>query len=207
MRRITALLLIATGWVYFAFLFLSIRVDELEAHNLNLEVKIETLADAYDRDTLSEYHRGHREGAEKVLSSGKGNLKALEILFSRYPKAAPVHFARWTVEYATKYEVPVLVLAGIIIQESSCNPLARSSVNALGLTQVIWKYWATFLREKGIAQKESDLYNPRISIEAGACILAYLIDLHDGDIDKALNHYSGGARGYVGKVIKKGGLR
>ena len=201
------LILFVTGWVYFSFLALSLRVDELEAHNLHLEGKIEVMAEAYDRDTALAYHQGHGEGVDRTLNSGRGNIKALEILFSRYPKAAPAHFARWVVEYATKHEVPTLILAGIIAQESSCDPLARSSKNALGLTQVIWRFWATFLQEKGIAQKESDLFNPRISIEAGACILAYLIDLYDGDLDKALKHYSGGAKGYVGKVIRKGSLR
>lgn len=129
-------------------------------------------------------------------------MEALTTLFSRYPAIAnPGHYARCVVLSSARHHVPMVVLAGMVLQESSGKPDARSNCGAVGLTQIRWKFWGTMLVKMKIATKESDLHNPRISIEAGACILRYLLDKHDGDLQEALRHYSGDATKYVEKVI------
>jgi soluble lytic murein transglycosylase-like protein len=90
----------------------------------------------------------------------------------------------------------------MVMQESSCNPKAVSKTGAKGLTQIDWRWWGSFLQDLGIAQDEADLFDPETSIEAGAAILAHLIDRY-GSIERALEHYSGGAREYSQKIMHR----
>jgi soluble lytic murein transglycosylase-like protein len=94
----------------------------------------------------------------------------------------------------------MVVLAGMVLQESSGKPTARSRCGAVGLTQIRWKYWSETLINAGVCETETDLLVPETAIEAGAYILRILLDKY-GDIDGALWHYSGNARGYTDKVI------
>jgi len=87
-----------------------------------------------------------------------------------------------------------------VLQESSGKATARSNCGAVGLTQVRWRFWGETLISAGICVTEADLLMPETAIEAGAYILRTLLDRY-GDIDGALRHYSGNARGYVDKVI------
>jgi len=153
------------------------------------------------------YHQGLNKGIDEGLKKAADRsiaAKAVYMVYIRYGLDGETaqKYARWTVESAYKYQVPVIILAGLITQESSCRADAVSSTGAIGLTQVDWRWWGEFLKARGIAQKKADLFNPRISIEAGAAILAHLIDRY-GSIEKALKHYSGGAKQYVSKICKR----
>jgi hypothetical protein len=168
--------------------------------NLHLTNVIETQRDMYTRDTALAYNAGVKHGIEQAVDSSP-DVEALTTLFSRYPAIDdPEHYARCVVLSSARHRVPMVVLAGMVLQESSGNPDARSSCGAVGLTQIRWRYWGETLKDAGICEKESDLLEPETSIEAGAYILRTLIDTH-GDIDGALRHYSGNARGYTDKVI------
>jgi soluble lytic murein transglycosylase-like protein len=57
------------------------------------------------------------------------------------------------------------------------------------------------LTKLGIAQTEQDLHVPEVGIEAGAAILRFLLDRYEGDLEKAMKHYSGGATSYLRKVV------
>lgn len=184
-------------WGVFLFLLVCVQVATgclLYHHLTNLKAM-------YARDTQLAYEAGVRHGIEQAVDSSP-DVEALATLFSRYRHADAPNFARWVVYYSAKYRVPQIVLAGMVMQESSGNPDARSSCGAVGLTQIRWRYWGETLKDAGICEKESDLLEPETSIEAGAFILRTLLDRY-GDIDGALKHYSGNARGYVDKCIRR----
>jgi hypothetical protein len=186
MRKLLLLLLIVTVVV--------------TAANLHLVRVIDTQRDMYARDTALAYNAGVKHGIEQAVDSSP-DVEALTTLFSRYPAIDdPEHYARCVVLSSARHRVPMVVLAGMVLQESSGNPDARSSCGAVGLTQIRWRYWGETLKDAGICEKESDLLEPETSIEAGAYILRTLIDTH-GDIDGALRHYSGNAKNYTDKVI------
>ncbi len=167
--------------------------------DLHLVRVIDTQRDMYARDTVLAYEAGIRHGIEQAVDSSP-DVEALTTLFARYRHADAPNFARWVVYYSAKYRVPQIVLAGMVMQESSGRSDARSSCGAVGLTQIRWKYWSETLINAGVCETETDLLVPETAIEAGAYILRTLLDRY-GDIDKALRHYSGNARGYTDKVI------
>ncbi len=156
----------------------------------------------YERDTALAYNAGVKHGIEQAVDSSP-DVEALTVLFSRYPAIkAPVFIARCVVLSSARYRVPQVILAGMVLQESSGKSDARSSCGAVGLTQIRWKFWGQALKDAGICEKESDLLDPETSIEAGAFIVRQLLDRY-GDIDKALKHYSGSAKRYIEKVIRR----
>lgn len=169
------------------------------AANIHLERVIETQRDMYARDTVLAYEAGVTHGIEQAVDSSP-DVEELTVLFARYRHADAPNYARWVVYYSAKYRVPQVILAGMVLQESSGKPNARSSCGAVGLTQIRWKYWGETLISAGICVTEADLLVPETAIEAGAYILRTLLDRY-GDIDGALKHYSGNARGYTDKVI------
>jgi soluble lytic murein transglycosylase-like protein len=185
MRKLLLLLLVVTVVV--------------TAANLRLVHVIDTQRDMYARDTQLAYEAGVKHGIEQAVDSSP-DVEALTVLFARYRHADAPSYARWVVYYSAKYRVPQVILAGMVMQESSGNASARSNCGAVGLTQIRWVCWGDALIEAGIAQTEADLLDPETSIEAGAFIVRTLLDRY-GDIDGALKHYSGNARNYTDKVI------
>ncbi len=186
MRKLLLLLLVVTVVVTTA--------------NLRLVRVIDAQRDMYARDTQLAYEAGVKHGIEQAVDSSP-DVEALAILFARYPAIDdPEHYARCVVLSSARHRVPMVILAGLVMQESSGKADARSSCGAIGLTQIRWKFWGKTLIEAGIATCEADLLDPETSIEAGAYIMRTLLDRY-GDIDEALRHYSGNARGYTDKVI------
>ncbi len=96
---------------------------------------------------------------------------------------------------------PVSLLNAVIKVESDGNPKAVSKKGARGLMQVRYKVWGKDLREQGIVRKESDLHDPLMGVNAGRYVLASYLEKHK-DLEKALNAYSGKAKGYHRKVME-----
>ncbi len=139
--------------------------------------------------------------AMEVIRRLEGNLAHI---LTQYPLCSdPEQWAAWITQYSYAYKVPSVILLGIICQESSCNPRAESRVGAAGLTQIRWRFWGAFLAEQGIADKREDLFDPETAIHAGAAILGHLLDKYDGDIQQTLDHYSGNAKDYYRRVVKR----
>src|SRR5690554_1897279 len=86
--------------------------------NLHLTNVIETQRDMYARDTVLAYNAGVKHGIEQAADSSP-DVEALTTLFARYRHADAPNFARWVVYYSAKYRVPQIVLAGMVMQESS----------------------------------------------------------------------------------------
>lgn len=73
---------------------------------------------------------------------------------------------------ADRYQIDDALLMGIAIVESSMDPGAISSANALGLMQIKWPITATHL---GITDRQT-LFDPCTNIDAGARYLRELLD-------------------------------
>lgn len=174
----------------------ALRTGYLEGH-------IDRLQEFYAQEISAAFQEGEKFALAAVRSADELNIEALEVLFRNYPKADASNYARWVVGAASRHQVPTVILAGMVLQESSANPGAVSKVGARGLTQIRWKHWGATLRSLGIVQCEQDLHDPRKSIEAGAVILRILLDRYQGDIQKALRHYSGGATRYQEKIVRR----
>lgn len=150
------------------------------------------------------YQAGLKQGMQIAIDNS-AEVEALAMLFSHYrlDEETARQYASWVIESSIRHHVPALILAGIVMQESSCRYDAVSATGAIGLTQIDWRWWGEFLKSFGIASQKSDLFNPRISIEAGAAILANLLRSYNGDIEQALRHYSGRAKKYSAKVFRR----
>lgn len=87
-------------------------------------------------------------------------------------------------EMSAKYNVPVEVISGVILQESNGNHLAKSHVGAKGLMQLM----------PGTAKRfgVKDSYDPRQNIEGGTKYLRFLMDKFKGDLSLTYAGYNAG---------------
>jgi hypothetical protein len=93
-----------------------------------------------------------------------------------------------------KFGIPNGVLSGLIEQESSWSPNAKSNKNAIGLTQIVPRWHPTV----DPARLSSD---PAYSINEGARILSERIKARAGNLPLALADYNTG-QGNVDKWMK-----
>lgn len=109
------------------------------------------------------------------------------------------------IKEANKNNLEPILLAALITVESGWRPKIVSSKDACGLTQVIPKYTGNITRKYTCDQ----LKNPYTSIRAGAKILKWWIDYHNGDISRGLCGYAAGFRCGKKKGTKplKAGMR
>ncbi len=114
----------------------------------------------------------------------------------RRPPAEAREIVRAAERAAWQHGLPAPLLLAIAETESSFDPRARSRYGALGLMQVVPRFHPQVVRAAGGAAL---LYDPAVSIEVGARVLAgYLA--RAGELAPALARYSGGARNYAAKV-------
>jgi hypothetical protein len=161
---------------------------------------------------LKGYMDGRKDGDTMRLDVSldkdlNDKLSTIATMFHKYnvPEKQAEVWAKVVCQSAKIYQIPELVLVGIILQESGCNPQSKSKAKhpASGLTQVTWHWWKSYLTKEEIAQSEMDLHNPIIGIRAGATVLRYLLDIHKGDMRKALRAYSGNAAYYEEKIQRR----
>ena len=91
--------------------------------------------------------------------------------------------------------VPRQLVLAVAYVESRCEPGARSRAGAQGLMQVMPFWRLVLVRHCG-----ADSYRPATSACQGVRILRHYYVRCRGNWHCALNRYSGGARGYVGRV-------
>jgi len=96
---------------------------------------------------------------------------------------------------AAEVKVDPLLLLGLVRQESGFAPAARSSANALGLTQVVAETGQDIARALGQTDtfNSADLYRPTVSLEYGAYYLSQQLKTFDGDLFEGLAAYNSGA--------------
>ena len=99
----------------------------------------------------------------------------------------------WEQKYAEIYDIPVEIGLSITKKESSFNRSANNGAS-IGLKQINSNVW---LKELNITKK--CLREAECNIRNGYIILRYYVDLHNGDIKKALMSY----RGSTNKITNK----
>ncbi|TEU25495.1 lytic transglycosylase domain-containing protein [Acinetobacter seifertii] len=114
------------------------------------------------------------------LSSGL--QKAYSVPSSTANRLSPM-----IIQSADKYNVPPLLLAAVIRQESNYNSNARSPTGAVGLTQIIPSYWQQTC--------VGNLYDEYTNIQCGAYILNHYYQTADSWF-KATAYYNVGPTGY-----------
>jgi len=78
---------------------------------------------------------------------------------------------RLIVDYADKHNQDPYELLGIAAVESNFNPKAVSWAGAIGLFQVMCKYWWKPLKYQTIQHCKASLFNPEKNIKAGVHVL------------------------------------
>jgi len=87
---------------------------------------------------------------------------------------------------ANTNNVKTAVVLAVIEAESRFNPNARSYADARGLMQVMGKYW--------YHGNANDLYRARTNVMIGTRVLRQYLDMADGNIILALQHYNAGPK-------------
>lgn len=118
----------------------------------------------------------------------------LESAFGLAPALAD-EYAHWILEASTRQDLDPNLLAGLVHAESSFRKSARSSVGALGLTQVRPEYWGQFCGHP-------NLRDPEENILCGAQVLAHLRD-RCGDVTCALKAYNVGLGSMRGAAAQR----
>ena len=110
------------------------------------------------------------------------------------------------IEYADKNNYDPYELLAIASVESNFNPKAISSAGAVGLFQVMCKFWYKRSGYKSIIQCNKDLLNPKPNIRAGARILTKIRKKYkqcEGDLAYRCYFAGAGWKKYKGKTAKK----
>jgi soluble lytic murein transglycosylase-like protein len=94
---------------------------------------------------------------------------------------------------AARYAVSPTLLAALVWQESRWHPSAVSARGAMGLTQ---------LMPATAHALTVDARDPAANLDGGAHYLRQMLDLFDGDVERALAAYNAGP----GRVLHAGGL-
>jgi hypothetical protein len=131
-------------------------------------------------------------GLGKTTDSTEAEIRRLWKGFSDKKKSARVQgnypYMDCFVDAARKYNLPVPLLVAMARGESGFDPDARSHKECLGLMQIKWPGTANDL---GILRREN-LFNPAVSIDAGARYLSWLLEEFDGDMFLAVAAYNYG---------------
>ena len=107
--------------------------------------------------------------------------------------ATPVIFQAAVLDAARRYQVSPDLLAAVVWQESRWQPTARSPKGAVGLAQLM----PATARALAVDPRQ-----PADNLAGAAHYLRQLLDLFDGDVERALAAYNAGPE----RVLKAGGV-
>ncbi len=124
----------------------------------------------------------HGSFQQRSTQLAQGLQNAYQVSPQMAQQVAPVIIAN-----AERYDLPPLTVAAMIQQESSYRAQVSSGAGAVGLMQIMPKYW----------QKNcpGDLYQVDINIACGSYILNRY-QQSTGSVKKALAYYNVGPSGY-----------
>ncbi|WOE32135.1 MULTISPECIES: lytic transglycosylase domain-containing protein [unclassified Acinetobacter] len=132
--------------------------------------------------------------AKRSAKLSIGLQKAYTVQPSTADRIAPL-----IVETADQYDLDPLMLAALIRQESSYRSKVVSPAGAVGLTQVMPKYWQNIC--------QGDLFDESVNIHCGAYILN-TYQHNANSLKKALAHYNVGPTAYnTNRQMKKQGKK
>lgn len=169
---------------------LSIRLTSLlSAHSLKFSTVIISVTLISGCSSLG---GGSVEKRAVKLSSG------IQKAYSVNPETAN-RVSPYIVQTADQYNLDPLLLAAVIRQESTFRPYVSSPAGAVGLTQVMPRYWQ--------ATCPGDLYDELTNINCGSFILTKYKNAA-GSMPKALGYYNVGPTAYnTNRKMKKQGKR
>ena len=130
-----------------------------------------------------------------IIAIAFGIAFGIDLLCNKLEEGThPLEYSEYVEQYAGEYNIPEYVIYAVIKVESDFDPLAKSSVGAMGLMQMMpstfeWLTGSSHLNEKLPAES---LYIPKVSIRYGAYYLNYLYKKFDYNWDTALAAYNGG---------------
>ena len=124
----------------------------------------------------------HGSFEQRSQQLATGIQKAYQVQPETASRVAPL-----IIENAQQQNLSPLILAALIQQESSYRSHVISPAGAVGLTQVMPRYWQTSC--------PGDLYNEAINVACGSYILAKY-QQSSGSLKKALAYYNVGPSGY-----------
>ncbi|MCL6230905.1 transglycosylase SLT domain-containing protein [Acinetobacter sp. ANC 5579] len=161
----------------------------LSAHSLKFSTVIISLTLISGCSSLG---GGSVEKRAVKLSSG------IQKAYSVNPETAN-RVSPYIVQTADQYNLDPLLLAAVIRQESTFRPYVSSPAGAVGLTQVMPRYWQ--------ATCPGDLYDELTNINCGSFILTKYKNAA-GSMPKALAYYNVGPTAYnTNRKMKKQGKR
>lgn len=108
--------------------------------------------------------------------------------------------------YAAAHKLDPFLVAALVAQESTFDPQARSSANAIGLMQVLpstGRQWARKLGIRGFSARS--LTNPAVNVRIGAAYFADLVK-RLGAVHLALASYNAGAHRVTRWMSERPGL-
>lgn len=135
---------------------------------------------------------GSTQKRASKLSSGI--QKAYQVNPTNADRIAPL-----IIQSSEKYDIDPILVAAVIRQESSYRSNVTSSAGAVGLTQVIPRYWQQTC--------PGNLFDESTNINCGSYILTKY-EKQAGNMKKALAYYNVGPTNYVkNKKMKKQGKK
>ncbi len=109
-----------------------------------------------------------------------------------YELAYPQAFEELVLAAAQKYNIEPELIWAVAREESHFRYDAVSGAGALGLMQIMPPTGKDIAQRLGVAITDNDLLNPEISIKFGSFYINSMLNMFDGDIDKAMAAYNGG---------------
>lgn len=104
----------------------------------------------------------------------------------------PLEYWDHLVLYARERELDPFLVAGLIRQESTFNPVVRSPAGARGLMQIMPRTGRILARHERRRYSLGELTDPEINIRYGTRYLRQVLDRFEGRLDYALASYNAG---------------
>ncbi len=118
----------------------------------------------------------------------------------------PLKYMESVEKYAEEFNIDKYLLLSFIRTESGFDKYAKSSANAIGLTQITEETFA-WLKLKMCPKEDivfEDLYNPDTSIRFGAYYLSRCMERYNNHVDTAAAAYHSGW-GTVDRLLSESG--
>lgn len=112
----------------------------------------------------------------------------------------PLKYSEYVEKYSADFGIDKNLLYAVIKTESSFNPEAVSSADAVGLTQITPETFEWLKTKLGEEEADISLTDPETSIKYGAFFLGYLLDEFE-NTDTAVAAYHAG-RGRVNEWLE-----
>lgn len=106
-------------------------------------------------------------------------------------KSYPLEYYEIVEQNSSDFGVPMNVIFGVILTESSFEPSAVSKTGAVGLMQIMPETFADLQRRLGEEYDDDMLFDPEVNIRYGTYYLSYLYDIF-GDWEMTYAAYNGG---------------